>query len=173
MGETPDQIERHIYEERNELGENIHELESKVKTAVDWRAQFDQRPLLMMGVALGGGVILSMLFGGNSSRRSDGDASWRREFQPSGQGTSDPQKWEDKADSTWAHLRGALVAVAAGRIGTLIEEVLPGFQEQFKRRQEGRESGQRERRSGLSRHNGPEIPARRTVGGETDYLAQS
>ena len=41
MGETPDQIERHIYEKRSELGENIHELQQKVKTAVDWRAQFD------------------------------------------------------------------------------------------------------------------------------------
>ena len=171
MGETPDQIERHIYEERSELSENIHELEAKVRTAVDWRAQFDQRPLLMMGIALGGGMVLSMLFGRNSSRRPDPGAQWRRESQPSGHGSS-PQEWQDKTDSTWTHLREAFVAVTASRIGTLIEGVLPGFQEQFRRRQEGRESGQRERRSGLSRHNGPETPSRRAVG-ETEYLPQS
>jgi ElaB/YqjD/DUF883 family membrane-anchored ribosome-binding protein len=64
MGETPDQIERHIYEKRSELGENIHELQQKVKTAVDWRAQFDQRPWVLMGAAFGGGVLLALLFGG-------------------------------------------------------------------------------------------------------------
>ena len=41
MGETSDQIERHIQETRNDLGDNFGELEDKVKTAVDWRAQFD------------------------------------------------------------------------------------------------------------------------------------
>lgn len=63
MGETPDQIERHISEERSELGENIHELQRKVKTAMDWRAQFDQRPWVLMGVAFGGGLLLSLLLG--------------------------------------------------------------------------------------------------------------
>src|SRR5260370_34951811 len=71
MGETPDQIERHIYEKRNELGENIHELQQKVKTAGDWRAQFDRRPMTMMGLAFGGGLLLSMLFrGGHTCHRS-------------------------------------------------------------------------------------------------------
>src|SRR5260370_17743847 len=107
MGETPDQIERHIYEKRNELGENIHELQQKVKTAVDWRAQFDRRPMTMMGLAFGGGLLLSMLFrGGHTSHRSS--RRWSRdpetrESQPSHQ-LSKPKspEWAKKASTTWA-----------------------------------------------------------------------
>src|SRR5712671_8233083 len=82
MGERPDQIERHIYEKRSELGENIHELQQKVKIAVDWRAQFDQRPWGGMGVAFGGGSLLALLFGGRSdSGRSSSRDRWPQESQ--------------------------------------------------------------------------------------------
>ena len=45
MGEKSDQLERHIREERNELSQHISELHQKVKSAVDWRVQFNERPL--------------------------------------------------------------------------------------------------------------------------------
>jgi hypothetical protein len=173
MGETPDQIERHIYEKRSELGENIHELQEKVKTAVDWRAQFDQRPLLMLGLAFGGGVFVSMLFNGKGSRDSRLRNRWRRESSRSehGSNVSRSDDWQDKADSTWNNIRAAVLAVAGSRIGSLIEEVLPGFQEQFKRRQQ--ENSPSQERRGSSRHNGPESTWRRTASGETDYMPQS
>ena len=171
MGETPDQIERHIYEKRNELGENIHELQQKVKTAVDWRAQFDRRPMTMIGLAFGGGLLLSMLFRGGhrshrSSRRSSRERE-RRESQPS-ESLSKPkaQEWENKADSTWDNIRGAALAVVASKLGGLVEEVLPGFQEQYKRTRH-------ERSSTTSRPNGPESAWRRTASGETDYMPQN
>src|ERR1700676_1030345 len=95
MGERPDQIERHIYETRNELGENINELQEKVKTAVDWRAQFDQRPMLMIGLAFGGGLLLSaLLTGRGNSRRSSNKGAhnrWRREAQVSEYGATGGQ----------------------------------------------------------------------------------
>jgi hypothetical protein len=167
MGETPDQIERHIYEKRNELGENIHQLREKVKTAVDWRAQFDQRPWVMMGLAFGGGFLISMLFGGERDADRYSRKRWRRESQrrdySSKVRTTD---WESQASSTWDNIRGALLAVAGSRLGTLIEEVLPGFQEHYRERQQ-------ERRSSTSRPNGPESVWRRTASGETDYMPQS
>jgi hypothetical protein len=167
MGETPDQIERHIYEKRNELGENIHQLREKVKTAVDWRAQFDQRPWVMMGLAFGGGFLISMLFGGDRDAGRYSRKRWRRESQrrdySSNVRTTD---WESQASSTWDNIRGALLAVAGSRLGTLIEEVLPGFQEHYRKRQQ-------ERRSSTSRPNGPESVWRRTASGETDYVPQS
>src|SRR5438067_13203916 len=73
MGETTDQIERQIEQKRNQLNQNFNELEQKVKAAMDWRRQFDERPGTMLAVAFGGGVLLSAMFGG--SRRS-----WRMPF---------------------------------------------------------------------------------------------
>jgi hypothetical protein len=171
MGETPDQIERHIYEKRSELGENIHELQEKVKTAVDWRAQFEQRPLVMMGLAFGGGLALSMLFSGRKSSRSSSSRRsgnrWRGESRRHDYGSeAKSQEWQNQADSTWENIRGALLAVAGSKLGTLIEEVLPGFQEQYKNKQ-------RDRRSSTSRPNGPETQWRRTASGETDYMPQN
>lgn len=166
MGEKPDQIERHIYEKRNELGENIHELQQKVKTAVDWRAQVEQRPLAMIGIAFGGGLLLSMLLsGGRKSYRSS--RRWRRERQRSEYGGSTrTQDWEDKTNSTWDNIRSAVLAVATTRLGSVLEELLPGFQDQYKKRQyQGSSSG--------SRHNGPESVWRRTASGETDYMPQT
>ena len=57
MGQKSDQIERHIRETRNDLSENFSELEEKVKSAVDWRTQFEERPGTMIGpgVATGRG----------------------------------------------------------------------------------------------------------------------
>ena len=70
MGETSDQIERHIQKTRSDLRDNFSELEEKVKTAVDWRAQFEERPVTMMALAFWGGVFLSVLLpSARSSRR--------------------------------------------------------------------------------------------------------
>lgn len=167
MGEKPDQIERHIYEKRNELGENINELQQKVKTEVDWRTQFDRRPLAMVGIAFGGGLLLSMLIG--RSRNSHDSAStrsrrWRRESEeytrPEREEWPESERWqsEDKGPSAWDNIRDAVIAIAASKLSRLIEEVVPGFTEQYKSRQSERRAS--------SPHNGPESAwRRRTAGG--------
>jgi hypothetical protein len=163
MGETPDQIERHIHEKRNELGENIHELQEKVKTAVDWRAQFDQRPWVLIGVAFGGGLLLSLLVGGG--RHDSGRYSSRD------RGKSEPQRFsssQQRDDKVWENIRGAALAVGASRLSSVLEGVLPGFQEQYKKKQREQQSS-----STHSRPNGPETGTRRTATGETDYMPQS
>ena len=165
MGEKPDQIERHIYDERNQLGEDIHELRQKVRTAVDWRAQVNQRPWIMVGAAFGGGLLLSMLFSGlRNSQRSSRDwsrHSWRSASHRPERRRS--QEWDEKTSSLWDNIRAAALAVAGSRLSSLIEGVLPGFQERYKRRQQ----------RGGSPHNGPESAWRRTASGETDYMPQS
>ena len=168
MGETPDQIERHISEKRSELGENIHELQQKVKTAMDWRAQFDQRPWVLMGVAFGGGLLLSLLFGGSRdsrpSRDSDGSSDrWGSESQ---RASTQPKHSDDKAAALWENLRGAALAVAGSRLSGVLEGVLPGFEEQYRKRQRERQS------PSTSRPNGPETGMRRPASGETDYTPQ-
>src|SRR5580704_17285162 len=62
MGETTNQIELEIARKRNELGDNLVELERRAKAAVDWRAHVQERPGTMLAVAFGGGIVLSALF---------------------------------------------------------------------------------------------------------------
>jgi hypothetical protein len=59
MGETTDQIEEHIQSKRGELQSNLEELESKVKSAVDWRQYFHKYTGTMVAAAFGAGMLLS------------------------------------------------------------------------------------------------------------------
>ena len=59
MGERSDQIALEIEQQRAQLGANLHELEIRIETATDWREQFRKYPFMMMGLAFGGGLILS------------------------------------------------------------------------------------------------------------------
>ena len=95
MGETSDQIERHIQETRNDLGDNLSELQDKVKTAVDWRAQFEERPGTMLALAFGGGIVLSALLPSGRRSRSTYDDGWKaatnRDLTPSLQSANSSQ----------------------------------------------------------------------------------
>jgi ElaB/YqjD/DUF883 family membrane-anchored ribosome-binding protein len=61
MDERTSQIVEEIVEERQRLGDNIAELERKVRDSTSWRVYFERRPWAALGVALGGGLLLSAL----------------------------------------------------------------------------------------------------------------
>lgn len=70
MDEKPDQILGHIEAQRDQLGRNLNELETRVRENADWRTWFDRNPMMVMGAALGGGLLVgSMLAGKTSGRR--------------------------------------------------------------------------------------------------------
>jgi hypothetical protein len=136
MGETSDQIERHIQETRNDLSDNFNELEEKVKTAVDWRAQFEERPGMMLSLAFGGGVLLSALLPSLRSRRRSSEPQWDAsvnhevpDFSSSSRTESDDKV--SKALETWGALKSALVGVAASKLSDFVEDMLPGFKQEF------------------------------------------
>ena len=144
MGETSDQIERHIQETRNDLGDNFSELEEKVKTAVDWRAQFEERPGTMMALAFGGGVLMSALLPSlRSSRRttSEGRRNAPPDRDPAGLSGNSRTAFVGKASQTfesWDALKGALVGVATTKLSGFIEDLLPGFKQEFTKAQSGK-----------------------------------
>jgi len=78
MGEKPDQIERHIQHQRSELEDNISELEEKVKSAFDWRTQFEERPAIFLGAAFVGGAVVSALLPSTSRISSEVSSAVRR-----------------------------------------------------------------------------------------------
>jgi hypothetical protein len=160
MGEKPDQIERHIQHQRSELEENISELEEKVKSAFDWRTQFEERPAIMLGAAFVGGALLSALLPSTSSisskvsslRRTSSSDPWtpytNREtarLAESHPGSSYPTGSSysggysaAKTNETWENLKNAAIGMATARISEFIEELVPGFSEHYNKAASGK-----------------------------------
>jgi len=122
MGQTTNQIESYIEDKREDLGANLEELETKVKDAADWKHHFRNRPMTMIGVAFGGGVLLATMMGSRGRR----DA-WQR----GAPAAITPGRVRGVALDTWDHVKGALIAVAASRAKDFIDEVVPGFKQHF------------------------------------------
>jgi hypothetical protein len=133
MDETSDQIERHIQETRNDLDDNLNELGDKVKNAVDWRAQFEERPGTMLGLAFAGGIILSALLSPGRRSRSTYGGGWKpaskRVWTPS-RPSSTPSKPSETRQNVEA-LAGALIGVAVNRASRFIDSMVPGFEREF------------------------------------------
>jgi hypothetical protein len=138
MGETANQIEWEIAQKRSELSDNLIELKQRVKAAVDWRSQVEERPGTMLAVAFGGGIVLSALFSAlrgptkvyaeplsGSTGEYDSPTS-----KPSAQS---PSKLVSTTRKNLDALGGALLGIVATRTATILEGILPGFQREFER----------------------------------------
>ncbi len=129
MGEKSNQIERQIEAERGELGQNLHELQAKVEEVTDWRAQFEKRPMVIIGAAFGGGLLLASMTGRRSklrrySREESGGSS-RPEH------TRGTELQKSKALETFDSIKGALIGVAANSFQEFLGEIIPGFKKQL------------------------------------------
>jgi len=116
--------------ERRQLDRNVYDLQSKVEEFTDWRAQFQKRPMVMMGVALGGGLLLASVSRRRSSSRryyADGRAD---EGQLRRRGT---ELQKNKALETFDTIKGALIGVAANTFQDFLGQLIPGFREQFQK----------------------------------------
>jgi len=122
MGEKADRIEQHIQQQRHEFGDNVMELKQKVRRSFDWRAQVEERPLTMVGLAFGGGMVLSALLDGRrGSSMPPLSSDAHRAYEAGSQG------------GTWEILRGAVVGLAATKLKDVVEELLPGFQDEYRK----------------------------------------
>lgn len=130
MGEKSNQIERQIAAERSQLGENLNELQSRVEEVTDWRLQFQKRPMLMMGVAVGGGLLLAAVTGRRSRSRREYPER-RIDIAHEHQRGTELQK--HKALETFDTIKGAMIGVAANTFKDLLAELVPGFHEQFEK----------------------------------------
>jgi ElaB/YqjD/DUF883 family membrane-anchored ribosome-binding protein len=59
MDQRTARIVKDIAEDRQRLGDNIAELERKLRQAADWRSYYARNPWTMLGVALGGGFLVA------------------------------------------------------------------------------------------------------------------
>jgi hypothetical protein len=130
MGEKSNQIERQIQAERGQLGQNLNELQSKVEEVTDWRAQFQRRPMLMMGVAVGSGLLLASLAGRKSRSRRHPAEEWSNGGSAPRRGT---ELQKNKALETFDTMKGAIIGVAANTFQDFLGQIIPGFKEQFQK----------------------------------------
>jgi hypothetical protein len=135
MDETSHQIERHIEQTRNDLHDNFNELGEKVKKAVDWRVQVEERPGTMLGLAFAGGMIFSALFSSGRRSRSTyaaGGSSRRRQaWTPSVPSSTPPASKPSQTRQNVEALAGALIGVAVNRASKFIDSLVPGFEREF------------------------------------------
>lgn len=61
MDQRAAEIIKNLSDKRQRLADNMGELERRGKQASDWRSYFGRNPWAMVGVALGGGLLLSGL----------------------------------------------------------------------------------------------------------------
>jgi hypothetical protein len=141
MGQTTHQIAAHIENTRDDLGSNLQELEQRVKSVTDWKEQFRARPMTMLGLAFGSGVVLATAMG----RRRAGH---RGSFSESVYG-HDRYPGRDhqlrKAMETWDNIKGALIGVAAARVKDFVGDVVPGFREELQQTEEKADATRRSR----------------------------
>jgi hypothetical protein len=128
VGQTVDQIEANIDGARAELGANIQELERKVAVLSDWRAHFEARPLLFLGIAFAGGAAAAASLGSGRSAR----AALANMGRDSAQNRYSFAH-KEHALNTWDNFKGALVGLATDRFLQYAGEIIPGFTDQFHR----------------------------------------
>lgn len=132
MGQTTNQIEAHIEDTRGTLGSNLNELERKVKSVTDWKQHFQANPMMVLGIAFGGGIVLAKMLG--TSKRRLGTQNFASPASVEPHAGTDHQKY--KALETWDNIKGALIGVAATRFKDFVGELVPDFNEQFRRTEE-------------------------------------
>ena len=132
MAETSDEIKNQIDAQRDRLGDNLHELERRVKDTTDWRAHMEKRPWVVLGIAFGAGVALS----GILSR--SGSSSYSSSYSSAYSGT--PASTTGSRFTAFHHQRrragesldkmtGALIAVGVQRLQDALCQAIPGFRE--------------------------------------------
>ncbi len=141
MAETVNEIEDHIDRTRERLGSTLRELEDKVEAVTDWREQFHQRPHLFLGAAFAGGVLLSAMVRPSALTHDAyrlGHDTDDRPVERQARGTSAVQA---QALDFWHNVQGALMGVASARAMGYLNQLLPDFEEHYRRAQQhGRSS---------------------------------
>jgi len=129
MGETTRQIAMHIEHTREDLGANLQELEHRVKSVADWRQRFRDNPMMMVGLAFGGGVFLATVMSGSRNRLAGMSSSDARSVAP--QFVTGRQR--QQVTETWENIKCALVGLAASRVKGFLGETIPGFGEHLRK----------------------------------------
>lgn len=134
MDEETNKIRKHIDAERDELGRNLDEIEHRVKSATDIKAHFNRNTGLILGAAVAGGFLLSLIFrnSSNSDSQGGGSASTRERNTNSTAPAMHPgSRHLRRFSETLDTIFDGLVGVATGKLQSFVADAVPGFQAQY------------------------------------------
>ncbi|MGQ0765547.1 MAG: hypothetical protein ACT4OZ_07775 [Gemmatimonadota bacterium] len=146
MAREKTELKEVIAREKAHLGDTFDELEARAKALVDWRAQFEAHPTVMLAAAFGGGLVLAGLLGDGRNRaiedddedpgedeEDDDDDSWAPDVvHQSHNGAHRRKARSGFSRRTLDELKGALIGVAAARAMKLLDGFIPGLGNEMK-----------------------------------------
>ncbi len=159
MGQESSEVRRQIDEKREQLGENIHELQDKVRSKFDWRTQFEDHCGAVLGTAFGVGLLLSRIGGSGgvkdlSTRLKEnfGSGTEQGRFSSGTEQNRFASRAGDSRDTSYKprsehreklsnfvnSVEGALIGVASTKVRDFLNEVVPGFSEHYQESQQHR-----------------------------------
>jgi len=120
MGDSTRQIEREIASARGQLEDNIEELKSRVVDAADWKKQFERNTWVALGMAFGGGLVISALVRPSArtvypARTVPGD------YKPSA------------IADVWDGVKAAATSFAGAKLIEVVNEAVPGFADHYQK----------------------------------------
>jgi hypothetical protein len=93
MGETTGELRQAVDNKRDDAAQKIDQIEQKVgettqqvKESLDWRRQVDEKPLMAVGAAFIGGMLLGGVTGGDDGNQKSSSEHWQSRKNPSGLG---------------------------------------------------------------------------------------
>ncbi len=106
----------------------MKELGDKVDAATDWREHFQASPHVFLGAAFAGGAALAIALHARSPRSFSDDAGESPPFAGLRPDSAQAQVLE-----LWHNIKGALIGVASARVMNFLGELVPDFDEHYRR----------------------------------------
>jgi len=139
----------HIDDERRRLGQNLDEIEDRIKGATDLKGYFDRNTGIFLGSAVAAGILASlMLKKRRNSQRLAEEFPVQEQVQPERVvSRATPRtapvrhladKHMDRLTSTFDSIIDGLIGVACGKVVSFIADIVPNFQSEYDSQQQNR-----------------------------------
>lgn len=124
--ENSAEINEHIRETRQALGDNLHALEGKFKEAANWRVQFERHPGALLGVAFGAGLLLAAVRGSPPKVHSTDRVK-------------SPNQASQSANRVWTDVKSAVGNAVSAQLYAVLGEIVPALIDRRPGRSPGRQ----------------------------------
>jgi hypothetical protein len=125
MDQSSEQLKAHIRSMRNELDDNLQELEGKVSDLTNFRVQFQRHPMALLGAAFVGGLLVSAVLRPSRGARHVPQTIADRE-------PIAPSRGERSFLATaWRDVKGTIGSAVGAQIYSVLRELITGRERSF------------------------------------------